>query len=64
MTIPNVQTKQATIQVKDSNQFIFKCTAKKQPVPSQSDGCQRKCLTLKEKVKVIQKSNEVRAKGR
>ena len=26
--------------------------------PSQSDGCQRKCLTLKEKVEVIRKSNE------
>lgn len=55
----NVWTKQATIPVKDSKPVnIKKCTLKKQPVPSQSDGCQRKCLTLKEKVEVIRKFNE------
>ena len=57
--IPNARTKQATIPVKDSKPVnIKKCTLKKQPAPSQSDGCQRKCLTLKEKVEVIRKSNE------
>lgn len=57
--IPNARTKQATISVKDSKPVnIKKCTSKKQPAPSRSDGCQRKCLTLKEKVEVIRKSNE------
>ena len=56
--IPNVRTNQATIPGKDSKSVIKKCMAKKQPVPSQSDGCQKKCLTLKEKVEVTQKSNE------
>lgn len=42
--IPNARTKQAIVPVKDSKPVIKKCTAKKQPAPSQSDGCQRKCL--------------------
>ena len=49
---PNKQTRQ-DIPVKHSKPVnIKKCTLKKQPAPSQSDGCQRKCLTLKEKVEV------------
>lgn len=51
-------TKQASIPVEDSKPVKKKCTAKKQPAPSKVDAGQRKCLTLREKVEVIRKSNE------
>ena len=34
------------------------CSVPADEAPSQPDGCQRKCLALKEKVKIIQKSDE------
>lgn len=51
-------TKQESIPAEDSKPVKMKCTAKKPPAPSKDDAGQRKCLTLKEKVEVIRKSNE------
>ncbi|XP_068684888.1 tigger transposable element-derived protein 6-like [Montipora foliosa] len=50
--------KQARIPVKDSKPVTKKFTAKKPPMPPQANDGQRKCLSLKEKIEVIRKSNE------
>jgi len=44
--------------VKDSKPVTKKCTAKKPPMPSEADAGETECLSLKEKLEVIRKSNE------